>query len=216
MDGITIELPLPAQPPSPAHSWTAHLRVCLRPRRGIAVALRADAASERQPDRRLRPPSAGLAHSVWKLRSALDWRRLWPLVIGAVVGVPVGVSLLTTADPKSVRIAVGAILIVYSLCVLQAAVQGRDKRAAVRRHDNRFRRCAARWIDRPRRHHRHHLVQSARPAQGCCDRTTFQPVAVVVFAIAALLLGAKGSLTLETAKLFALGLPFLFAGTLSR
>jgi hypothetical protein len=29
----------------------------------------------------------------------------------------------------------------------------------------------------------------------------------------ALLLGAKGSLTLETAKLFTLGLPFLFAGT---
>src|SRR3954467_12396122 len=54
-------------------------------------------------------------YSVWKLRSALDWRRLWPFMIGAVVGVPVGVSLLTSADPKSVRIAVGAILIVYSL-----------------------------------------------------------------------------------------------------
>src|SRR3954447_2232655 len=54
-------------------------------------------------------------YSVWKLRSALDWRRLWPFMIGAVVGVPVGVSLLTAADPKSVRIAVGAILIVYSL-----------------------------------------------------------------------------------------------------
>jgi len=35
----------------------------------------------------------------------------------------------------------------------------------------------------------------------------------VVFAMAALWLGARGSLTLETAKLFALGLPFLFAGT---
>ncbi len=45
------------------------------------------------------------------------------------------------------------------------------------------------------------------------QRATFQPVAVVVFAMAALLLGARGSLTLETAKLFALGLPFLFAGT---
>jgi uncharacterized membrane protein YfcA len=45
------------------------------------------------------------------------------------------------------------------------------------------------------------------------QRATFQPVAIVVFAMAALWLGAKGAITLETAKLFALGLPFLFAGT---
>src|SRR5689334_17503099 len=54
-------------------------------------------------------------YSVWKLRSALDWRRLWPFIAGAAIGVPAGVSLLTWADPKSVRIAVGAILIAYSL-----------------------------------------------------------------------------------------------------
>src|SRR5258707_14231329 len=54
-------------------------------------------------------------YSVWKLRAAIDWRRLLPFMVGAVAGVPVGVSLLTWADPKSVRIAVGAILIAYSL-----------------------------------------------------------------------------------------------------
>ncbi|UWU69628.1 sulfite exporter TauE/SafE family protein [Bradyrhizobium sp. NC92] len=54
-------------------------------------------------------------YSVWKLRSALDWHRLWPFIVGAVIGVPTGVSLLTWADPKSVRIAVGAVLIAYSL-----------------------------------------------------------------------------------------------------
>src|SRR3954466_8943239 len=54
-------------------------------------------------------------YSVGKLRSGVDWRRLWPFMIGAVVGVPVGVSLLPSADRKGVRIAVGAILIVYSL-----------------------------------------------------------------------------------------------------
>jgi len=31
---------------------------------------------------------------VWKLRAVLDWRRLWPFIIGAVIGVPTGVSLL--------------------------------------------------------------------------------------------------------------------------
>ncbi len=54
-------------------------------------------------------------YSVWKLRAAIDWRRLWPFMLGAVAGVPAGVSLLTWADPNSVRIAVGAILVAYSL-----------------------------------------------------------------------------------------------------
>ena len=55
---------------------------------------------------------------------------------------------------------------------------------------------------------------SSRSGAICeAQRAIFQPVAVLVFAMAALWLGAKGSLTLETAKLFALGLPFLFAGT---
>src|SRR3954468_24166049 len=57
-------------------------------------------------------------YSVWKLRAAIDWRRLWPFMVGAVFGVPVGVSLLAWADPKSVRIAVGTILIGYSLYAL--------------------------------------------------------------------------------------------------
>src|SRR6516225_3986688 len=54
-------------------------------------------------------------YSVWKLRAALDFARLWPFVVGAVLCVPAGVSLLTWADPRSVRLAVGVILIVYSL-----------------------------------------------------------------------------------------------------
>jgi len=46
-------------------------------------------------------------YSVWKLRRTLDWRRLWPFVAGAALGVPVGVALLTSLDPRSVRIGVG-------------------------------------------------------------------------------------------------------------
>lgn len=152
-------------------------------------------------------------YSVWKLRSALDWRRLWPFMIGAVVGVPVGVSLLTWADPKSVRLAVGIILIAYSLYAffrpqlkLAAAVPpaadvavgfangalgGLTGLAGI---------VITIWCN-------------LRGLPKDVQRTTFQPVAVVVFAMAALWLGAKGSLTLETAKLFLLGLPFLFAGT---
>ncbi|QOG16559.1 MULTISPECIES: sulfite exporter TauE/SafE family protein [Bradyrhizobium] len=152
-------------------------------------------------------------YSVWKLRSALDWRRLWPFIVGAVIGVPAGVSLLTWADPKSVRIAVGAILIAYTLYAffrpqLKLAVVvppaadmtvgfvsgllgGLTGLAGI---------IITIWCN-------------LRGLPKDVQRATFQPVAVVVFAMAALWLGAKGSLTLDTAKLFALGLPFLFAGT---
>ena len=152
-------------------------------------------------------------YSVWKLRAAIDWRRLWPFMIGAVVGVPVGVSLLTWADPNSVRIAVGAILIVYSLYALfrpQLKIATVVPPAAD---------IAVGFVNG--------LLGGVTGLAGIvitiwCNlrglpkdlqRATFQPVAVVVFVMAALMLGARGSLTLETAKLFALGLPFLFAGT---
>jgi len=49
------------------------------------------------------------------LRRALDWHKLWPFVAGASIGVPLGVTLLTWANPHSVRVGVGIFLILYSL-----------------------------------------------------------------------------------------------------
>jgi uncharacterized membrane protein YfcA len=57
-------------------------------------------------------------YSVWKLRRSLDWKRLWPFVAGAALGVPVGVSILTWANPAHVRAGVGAFLVLYSLSAL--------------------------------------------------------------------------------------------------
>src|SRR3979490_2939387 len=57
-------------------------------------------------------------YSVWKLRRALDWKKLWPFVTGAALGVPVGVSILTWANPAHVRMGVGAFLFLYSLYAL--------------------------------------------------------------------------------------------------
>src|SRR5258708_30503942 len=57
-------------------------------------------------------------YSVWKLRRALDWQKLWPFVAGAALGVPVGVSILTWANPAHVRMGVGAFLVLYSLYAL--------------------------------------------------------------------------------------------------
>src|SRR6266478_2157021 len=48
--------------------------------------------------------------SVWKLRHALRWSRLWPFLLGAAFGVPLGVALLGWARPDCVRVTVGVVL----------------------------------------------------------------------------------------------------------
>src|SRR3954462_3335472 len=45
-------------------------------------------------------------YSVWKLRGALNFQKLWPFVAGAAIGVPAGVGVLTWANPAHVRIGV--------------------------------------------------------------------------------------------------------------
>ena len=57
-------------------------------------------------------------YSVWKLRRAIDWSKLWPFIIGAAIGVPIGVAILTWANPTHVRSGVGLFLILYSLYAL--------------------------------------------------------------------------------------------------
>src|SRR5215472_9443998 len=52
--------------------------------------------------------------SVWKLRHALRWSRLWPFLLGGACGVPLGVAILGWARPDYVRVTVGAVLVLYS------------------------------------------------------------------------------------------------------
>ncbi len=152
-------------------------------------------------------------YSVWKLRGALDWRKLLPFVIGAALGVPAGVALLTWSDPRSVRMAVGGLLVAYSLYGLfrpdlrPISAGGAAADATVGFVNGMLGGltglagivvtiwCGLRgW-----------------PKQ--VQRTIFQPVAVAVFLMSALWLGAKGTVTAETAKLFVMGLPCVVAGT---
>src|SRR5262249_47263309 len=48
------------------------------------------------------------------LRHALRWGRLWPFLLGAAFGVPLGVAILGWARPDYVRVTVGAVLVLYS------------------------------------------------------------------------------------------------------
>jgi uncharacterized protein len=152
-------------------------------------------------------------YSVWKLRRALDWKKLWPFVAGAALGVPVGVSVLTWANPAHVRVGVGVFLVLYSLYAffrpalkpvtgggaaadagvgfLNGVLGGMTGLAGI-------------------------LVTIWSGLRGWPkeqQRAVFQPVAVAIFLMSALWLGAKGAITPDTIKLFVIGLPVLIAGT---
>lgn len=51
----------------------------------------------------------------WQLRRSIKLELLWPFLIGAMAGVPIGVAVLHSLDAKMVRQGVGVLLILYSV-----------------------------------------------------------------------------------------------------
>lgn len=152
-------------------------------------------------------------YAVWKLRGALAWKRLWPFLLGAALGVPVGVALLAAANPAYIRAGVGSLLILYSVYAfvrpalkpvttggagadgmvgfLNGLLGGLTGLAGI---------LVTIWC-------------GLRGWPKDQQRTVFQPVGVAIFAMSAVWLGAKGTVSAETMRLFFLGLPVLLAGT---
>ena len=151
-------------------------------------------------------------YSVWKLRHALDWRKLRPFLVGAAVGVPVGVTFLTWSNPQHAKTGVGFFLVLYSLYALFRPAMEPVKRggAAADAGVGFFNGVIGGMTGMAGI-----LVTIWCGLRGWpkdVQRTVFQPVAVAVFVMSALWLGAKGAVTAETIKLFVVGLPALFAG----
>ncbi|MGH8617647.1 MAG: sulfite exporter TauE/SafE family protein [Burkholderiales bacterium] len=69
---------------------------------------------------------ATLLHSVvtWKIRRAIEWRRLAPFLLGSLVGVPIGAALLTRIDPVWFRHILGVCLIGYVVLALVRPASG--------------------------------------------------------------------------------------------
>ena len=152
-------------------------------------------------------------YSVWKLRRALDWRKLWPFVLGAAFGVPVGVSILTWANPFHFRIGIGAFLVLYSLyALLRPAIAPVKAGGAAADVGIGFLNGVLGGITGLAGI----LVTIWCGLRGWpkdVQRAVFQPVAVATFLMSALWIGAKGAITTDTIKLFLIGLPALLAGT---
>ena len=152
-------------------------------------------------------------YSVWKLRHALHWRRLAPLVVGTAFGVPLGVFTLAHADPHYLRLSIGAVLVLFSLYGLFRPTI-RPVKAGVLVGD-----VGAGFLNG--------VLGGATGLAGIIaiiwcqlrgwtkdqQRAVFQPVGVATFAMSAAWLGGQGSISREVIWLFAIALPVLLAGT---
>jgi len=151
--------------------------------------------------------------SVWKLRAALQWSRVLPFVIGGVIGVPLGAELLRWTSPAVLRMAVGAILVLFSLYLLfrpklaSAAGAGRVADGAVGVVNGVLGGATGLagiagviWCS----------MRGWSPAE---QRATFQPAGVAVFGTTMLWFGGTGMLGRDTLGLFVIGLPALAIGT---
>jgi uncharacterized membrane protein YfcA len=150
--------------------------------------------------------------SVWKLRHALDWTRLWPFVLGAAFGVPLGVAILGWADARQVQVGVGVFLVLYSVHALVRPTLAPVRGGIVLDAGIGFLNGVLAGVTGLAGI----LVVIWCGLRGWSkdvQRTVFQPVGVAIFAMTALWLGAKGAIARDTVTLFLLGLPVLLAGT---
>lgn len=152
-------------------------------------------------------------YSVWKLRHALQWSKLAPLVLGAAFGVPIGVFVLAHTNPQYLRLGVGAVLVLFSLYGLlrptfkplafggAAADAGAGFLNGVLGGATGFAGIVATiWCQ---------LRGWPKDQQ----RAVFQPVGVATFAMTAAWLGGQGSIPRDVWWLFVVALPVLLAGT---
>ena len=151
------------------------------------------------------------SYGIWKLRHALDWRKVAPFIIGCAIGVPIGAMLLAYINPAYLRTGVGVLLVLYSIYglakpalkpvqggvpadigigFLNGLLGGLTGLAGI---------IVTIWCQ-------------LRGWPKDVQRTVFQPVILAAFVLSAISLSIAGAVTAETIKLYLYGLPLLLAG----
>ena len=152
-------------------------------------------------------------YAVWKLRRLLDWHRLMPFILGSALGIPLGVAALRWASPIYVQMGVGLLLVLFSLYNLARPTLPQMKEAGV---------GADGGIGVL-----NGVIGGATGLAGIVtviwtsmrgwsrdeQRAVFQPTGVASFLMIIVAFGGIGIITVETIRLFLLGLPALAIGT---
>jgi uncharacterized protein len=152
-------------------------------------------------------------YAVWKLRRLLDPHRLMPFILGSALGIPLGVTALRWTSPIYIRVGVGLLLILFSLYnlarpklpqmkqagrvadgavgVLNGVIGGATGLAGI---------VTVIWT-------------SMRGWSRDEQRAVFQPTGVASFLMIIVAFGGIGIITVDTIRMFLLGLPALAIGT---
>jgi uncharacterized membrane protein YfcA len=150
-------------------------------------------------------------YGILKLRQALNWHKIWPLVLGTTIGIPIGVILLNHLNPTYLRFGVGILLVLYTIYglvkpafrpmkigaaadigigIVNGLVGGLTGLGGV------VSTISCQWRG------------WTRDAQ----RAVFQPVLFAAFVVISISMAVTGAFTTETIKLYGLGLPFMLVG----
>jgi uncharacterized membrane protein YfcA len=150
-------------------------------------------------------------YGIFKLRHLLDLRKAWPLALGTVIGIPIGVSILAYLNPSYLRFGVGGLLVLYAIYGLTKPVfapvkigVGADIAIGVSNGllggltglGGVISTISCQWRGWPKD----------------VQRAVFQPVLFVAFVVISSSQAVAGTITKETLMLYALGVPFMVAG----
>lgn len=154
-------------------------------------------------------------YAVWRLRRSIVPGRIWPMIVGSALGVPIGVMLLRWLSAGQLRLGIAALLIAFSLYnlarpklpsvafagrlgdgvigVINGVLAGATGLAGI---------VLVIWSS----------LRGWKPDE---QRAAFQPAAIATFLICLSAFAGTGTLTAETLRLFVLGLPCLLVGSLA-
>ncbi|QOZ26464.1 sulfite exporter TauE/SafE family protein [Bradyrhizobium sp. CCBAU 51753] len=150
-------------------------------------------------------------YGIFKLRHALDLRKAWPLALGTIIGIPIGVSVLAYLDPTYLRFGVGVLLVLYTIYGLTKPVfapmkigTGADIAIGISNGmlggltglGGVISTISCQWRGWPKD----------------VQRAVFQPVLFVAFVVISISQAVAGSITRDTLMLYAWGVPFMVAG----
>src|SRR5258708_16292190 len=150
-------------------------------------------------------------YGIFNLRRALDPGKTWALALGTMIGIPIGVGILTYLNPAYLRFGVGVLLIAYTIYGLTRPVFAPMKIGTVSDIAIGFSNGLLGGLTG---------LGGVISTISCqlrgwpkdVQRAVFQPVLFAAFVVISISMGITGAVTPETLKLYGLGLPFLLAG----
>jgi uncharacterized membrane protein YfcA len=153
-------------------------------------------------------------YATWRLRDAIDYKRLLPFVFGSAIGIPIGVLILEYVRPAYIRTGVGVLLIAFSLYNLtrprfpEMKGLGRGGDVGVGILNGVLGASTGLGGILPV------IWTTLRGWTRDEQRGVHQPTAFATFVMSLVGLGGAGLMTPATNHLLLLGLPLLIAGTL--